>query len=273
MSNESLHETFLKQGFLVIPNAVPSELCRQARDRAWHLAETLVPPDDALPFTTAPDTGARDQYFLKSARTVRLFNEPSAEGHPEGNSRPNKIGHALHDRDPFFKRFARLPIYEGVAESIGLQNPRLIQSMLMFKTAQGGGEVHWHQDATFLRCEPFPIVGFWIALEPATIANGCLHVVEGGHEGAVDGRFGLDQNGQPAWLTPRRTTSHPKATQPIEVAEGSLVVIHGRLPHASFPNLSRRSRLAFTLHLMDARSQYAHDNWLQLAADESWSTL
>ena len=88
------------------------------------------------------------------------FNEPSAEGHPEGNSRPNKIGHALHDRDPFFKRFARLPIYEGVAESIGLQNPRLIQSMLMFKTAQGGGEVHWHQDATFLRCEPFPIVGF-----------------------------------------------------------------------------------------------------------------
>ena len=120
MSNESLHETFLKQGFLVIPNAVPSELCRQARDRAWHLAETLVPPDDALPFTTAPDTGARDQYFLKSARTVRLFNEPSAEGHPEGNSRPNKIGHALHDRT-IFKRFARLPIYEGVAESIGLQ--------------------------------------------------------------------------------------------------------------------------------------------------------
>ena len=94
LGNESLHETFLKQGFLVIPNAVPSELCRQARDRAWHLAETLVPPDDALPFTTAPDTGARDQYFLKSARTVRLLTNHRRRGIQKGTADP--IRSAMH---------------------------------------------------------------------------------------------------------------------------------------------------------------------------------
>ena len=139
--------------------------------------------------------------------------------------------------------------------------------MLMFKTAQGGGEVHWHQDATFLRCEPFPSLAFdWLNRRPSPTDACTWSRVP---QGAVDGRFGLDQNGQPgcsrpAYDVPPEGNSAHRSCQACG---------HSRTPaHASFPNFPV-ARLAFTLHLMDARSQYAHDNWLQLAADESWSTL
>jgi phytanoyl-CoA hydroxylase len=49
----------------------------------------------------------------------------------------------------------------------------------------------------------------------------------------------------------------------IEVRRGSLVVLHGLLPHASSANRSSRPRHAYALHLIDGRATYSVDNWLQ----------
>ena len=49
----------------------------------------------------------------------------------------------------------------------------------------------------------------------------------------------------------------------IEVRRGTLVVLHGLLPHASAPNRSARPRHAYALHLIDGRAAYESDNWLQ----------
>ena len=56
------------------------------------------------------------------------------------------------------------------------------------------------------------------------------------------------------------------ATEPVEVGTGTLVVMHGRLPHYSAPNRSAASRHAYTLHVVDARARYSPDNWLQRSA-------
>jgi phytanoyl-CoA hydroxylase len=50
---------------------------------------------------------------------------------------------------------------------------------------------------------------------------------------------------------------------PLEVAKGTLVVLHGRLPHGSAPNRSARSRHAYTLHVIGGNCAYLPDNWLQ----------
>jgi phytanoyl-CoA hydroxylase len=50
---------------------------------------------------------------------------------------------------------------------------------------------------------------------------------------------------------------------PIEVRRGSLVVLHGLLPHGSGANRSSRQRHAYTLHLIDGCASYDLDNWLQ----------
>ena len=57
--------------------------------------------------------------------------------------------------------------------------------MYIFKQPNIGGEVVCHQDSTFLYTKPDTVIGFWVALEDATIENGCLWVASGGHKGPL----------------------------------------------------------------------------------------
>ena len=54
---------------------------------------------------------------------------------------------------------------------------------------------------------------------------------------------------------------------PMPVDRGTLIVLHGTLPHWSAPNTSPISRHAYTLHLIDAQADYLADNWLQRGPD------
>ena len=53
----------------------------------------------------------------------------------------------------------------------------------------------------------------------------------------------------------------------LEARHGTLIVLHGQLPHLSGANRSAKSRHAYTLHLIDGACQYAPDNWLVRAPD------
>jgi phytanoyl-CoA hydroxylase len=52
---------------------------------------------------------------------------------------------------------------------------------------------------------------------------------------------------------------------PVEVKAGTLVMFKGLLPHYSAPNLSPRSRHAYTLHAVDGRSDWHEGNWIKRA--------
>lgn len=54
--------------------------------------------------------------------------------------------------------------------------------MVIFKQPHIGGAVPCHQDLTFLFTKPNTTLGFWMPLEDATLENGCLWVVPGGHD-------------------------------------------------------------------------------------------
>jgi len=55
---------------------------------------------------------------------------------------------------------------------------------------------------------------------------------------------------------------------PLEVAAGTLVVLHGTLPHYSAVNRSAKSRYAYTLHAISGAAFYPKDNWLKPALSE-----
>lgn len=46
-----------------------------------------------------------------------------------------------------------------------------------------------HQDATYLYTEPVKVVGVWIALDDATVQNGCLQFAKGSHKSGVHRRY------------------------------------------------------------------------------------
>ena len=50
---------------------------------------------------------------------------------------------------------------------------------------------------------------------------------------------------------------------PLEVKAGTMVVLHGLLPHMSFTNRSARTRHAYTMHLIEGQADYPEWNWLQ----------
>jgi phytanoyl-CoA hydroxylase len=146
---------------------------------------------------------------------------------------------------------------------LGLAQPQLWQSMYIFKQPGIGGEVGWHQDATFFHTDPISATTFWFALEDATLENGCLWVEPGGHRGALRESFvraGDVVSKQTLDTTPWPTAESARA---LPVRAGSLVCFHGLLPHYSAPNRSAISRHAYSLHVTDARTRYAASNWLQ----------
>jgi phytanoyl-CoA hydroxylase len=51
------------------------------------------------------------------------------------------------------------------------------------------------------------------------------------------------------------------------VKKGTLIVLHGLLPHLSRENRSPKSRRAYTLHVIDGSSDYPEVNWLQRSAE------
>jgi len=107
-------------------------------------------------------------------------------------------------------------------------------------------------------------VTFWLAVEDATLQNGCLQVQSGGADIPLKEQFLR----YPDDSTELKTLHHmpwpnDDSAKPLEVNKGTLVVFNGLLPHFSAPNLSDKSRHAFTLHITCADTLYAKENWLQ----------
>ncbi|TAJ97624.1 MAG: phytanoyl-CoA dioxygenase family protein [Reyranella sp.] len=249
-------DAYARDGFAVLPDFVPIEECEALKTRAAELAAGFDPGAAPTVFSTADQAHASDRYFRESGGAIRFFVEA------EASDRLNKIGHALHDLDPVFDRFSRQPRLAALAGELGLEAPLLLQSMYLFKHAHVGAEVAWHQDATFLRTEPPSVTGFWIALDDADRDNGCLVALPGAHRGPLRQWFGY-RDGELVSRTLDATPWPEVEPVALEVRRGTLIVLHGLLPHASMPNRSPRPRHAYTLHLIDGRADYPKDNWLQ----------
>jgi phytanoyl-CoA hydroxylase len=138
----------------------------------------------------------------------------------------------------------------------------LLQSMYIFKQPNIGSEVNCHQDSTFLYTEPIDIVGLWFALEDATIENGCLWAIPGGHRKGLKSRWVRSGAGMKFEIFDEEPWDE-KGLVALEVPKGSLILLHGLLPHRSFENKSPRSRQAYTVHLIPEDAKYSKENWLQ----------
>jgi phytanoyl-CoA hydroxylase len=163
--------------------------------------------------------------------------------------------HFPHKISPLFREIARTPsIVDSLTEVIG-PNVKMMQSMLFIKAAGKPGQA-WHQDEAHIPTRDRSLTAAWIALDDATVDNGCLWVIPGSHRHGViypvrdqdDPRFDCTQEAY-------RFGYRDSDAVPVEVPAGAAVVFNGYLLHRSLPNTAAYGmRRALVNHYMSAES-------------------
>lgn len=282
--------SFSKNGYLIIPDYLTTQQCATLLSRTKQMLHDFPLSDHPMTrFSTGENSEhVGDDYFLSSGDKVRFFFEEDAFEKTSGElTKPkeqaiNKIGHNLHGLVDEFAQISHMGKIgrknAAIARDLGYRDPRLLQSMVICKQPEIGGAVPPHQDSTFLYTQSPSAVGFWIALEDATVENGCLSFAPGSHRRApVASRFVRkpDNSGttfedirgeEGRW--PRDFDHQEVAVEEEyvlgEVKAGTLVLIHGNILHKSEKNLSQKGRIIYTFHCIEGEEYYDERNWLQI---------
>jgi len=184
----------------------------------------------------------------------------------EGNTVADKDSDAAQNDDirgasflvrflPYFQDIARTPNLLSLAR--GLLGPRVkvFRDQALFKPP-GGQAKPPHQDQSYFRLQPEDdLVTAWIALDDATIENGCMCYVAGSHKHGI---FPVGQDpDRPVHHIPDTGDLNLPDPTPVPVPAGSVIFHHGCTLHHSEENKSDRWRKAIIFHYStsDAKSE------------------
>jgi phytanoyl-CoA hydroxylase len=219
-------------------------------DRGYAILDGLLSPDEVA---MVNEEALR---VCRGERGAIEGAEPAAPGETDDQVfRRYLCIHMPHKISPVTLDVMRHPAaVEALTRVIG-PDVKAMQSMLFIK-AEGKPGQAWHQDEFFIPTRDRSLTAIWIALDDATVENGCLWAIPGSHRPGViypdrehdDPRFDCTVE---AYDFPYRDED----AVPLELPRGSALLFNGYLLHRSLPNTqSRGLRRALALHYMSASS-------------------
>ncbi len=221
---------FAENGFLVIENGVTAEELKALQEESANICRGEL-------------------------GVVNGLQERPDDESPEDTLRRYLCIHFPHKISKLMLSALSQPAIVDVVTSVIGPNVKCMQSMLFIKPAGKPGQA-WHQDEIYIPTRDRSLTGGWIALDDATVENGCLWVIpKSQREGILyfqewhgDSRFDCASEAQ-------RFPWSNKNAVPVEVKAGSIVFFNGYLLHRSLPNYANRGfRRALVNHYMSAES-------------------
>ena len=214
---------FYRDGFMAIDNVFSMQQVQDAIDALAYLIEGKNPRFDNLVFEGKARGSLDVLTAAQRAQAVRKLID-------------------FVDFDPRLKAMADDPhLRDIVARIIGTDH-ELLQEMALLKMP-GGREKPWHQDRAYFNVPlTSPIIGVWIALDTASLENGCMHVLGGAHkDGPVIHFKRRDWQICDTDILGRRCTAVP-------LKPGGVMLFDSLLPHGTPCNATNHKRRALQFH-------------------------
>jgi phytanoyl-CoA hydroxylase len=221
---------FREQGYYVLPEALSGAEIDALRDEATRICSGVAGPVRGL--------------------------LPAVEGESEAEILRRYICiHFPHKLSQVMLGALAHPAIVDVLTSVIGPDVKCMQSMLFIKASGKPGQA-WHQDEDFIPTRDRSLTGAWIALDDATVENGCLWVLPGSHRPGL--LWEMRQQDDPRFDCTDESYNFPYRDEdavPVEVKAGSVVFFNGYLLHRSLPNRAAGGyRRALVNHYMSASS-------------------
>ncbi|MAE65784.1 MAG: hypothetical protein CMJ18_16060 [Phycisphaeraceae bacterium] len=231
---------YREQGYVAGPRVLDDATIGRLRGRIQDLLERRIAFPDHLLGETVESSKAQGQ--LPSVKVVNIFRHDEVFAGMIDNE---AIGSLAHD------------LFEGPV--------RIWEDQMIYKPPFDAKAIlGWHRDYTYWDHVGPPDLGTcWIALDDATIDNGCMVVVPGSHKwDYAYRREDVDAN-DPNWpLQPQRVPQGADLTEiPCEVKAGHCHFHDCRLLHGSYGNRTDNPRRSYIMHLMPGTTRRVSDNW------------
>jgi phytanoyl-CoA hydroxylase len=227
-------QSFVENGFLAVEGLVTMEEVEEMRRDTVTIAKGGYPCESIQPLP--PDTS--DTEALQSVLCI----------------------HQPHYISPIMRKYATHPKICGVLSQITAAHlpfwdgsVKCMQSMLFVKPPTFQGQA-WHQDEIYIPTRDRSLIGAWIALDDATVENGCLWVIPGSHRSGYLYPQKSHENPDEFDFAPESYGFDVSAQVPVEVKAGTVVFFNGYLLHRSFKNRSEIYRRVLVSHYMNAWS-------------------
>ncbi|NKB69351.1 MAG: hypothetical protein GKR89_19950 [Candidatus Latescibacteria bacterium] len=154
------------------------------------------------------------------------------------------------EQDPLFLGYIQHSLFRQIAQRYIGDEVSVFRSMFMNKPPELKQELAWHQDVGIgWGIDANPIATVWTALDPATVATGCMQIVPGSHKhGIINERHFLPEEVEEQYAPAAKV-------EELETEAGEAILLHNFLLHRSGTNSTTGARRAFSVTYMDAATR------------------
>jgi len=157
--------------------------------------------------------------------------------------------------NPTVKRYMLSPeLGRMLCDLSGVAGYRVWHDQTLIKEPYGNA-TGWHLDNPYWSFDSHEAISIWIALEDATLENGCMWFVPGSQRLATFRNASLTQPNMGSLFTiyPEMATIDPV---PVPMKAGDCSFHNGLTAHGAGANMTRRRRIAMTCAYMPVGSTY-----------------
>lgn len=205
----------------------------EAFDRdGFVVLEAVFSPDELEPLVAdLDDLGAKADDFLRQFDDDRVSIAES--GAIVFGIHPSMLYESA-------RAFVRHPLFADLCLDLVGPDSRLYWDQLVYKSPEKPRRFPWHQDNGYGFVEPQQYLTCWVALNDATVDNGCPWIVPGMHEHGTLAHDYVEPLGFEC------LSEHPDA-RPVPVPAGSVIVFSSLTPHLTGPNITDAVRKAYII--------------------------